>query len=295
MINPFIWILEKILGPRVTVEERIAHNKRLAGETDGSPVTRADLDALRDKVISMRAPIMACIPQVGVHSTRPDESRLGGWPGWPEGETLPQGENGKPMIFLAQINFADIPAFQPFPRQGLMQIFVACDDLLGCKFPSQNQDGFVVVYRGETEGLSTIDPFGGGPTPEDFVFQENLHKAGRPLAFEPQTMVPTFSHYEIAKEFDDLWNRDRSADYDALEEYFEGQHGPDMYLGGFPRFTQSDFRTADHMADYDQVIMQFGAPEGMMWGDVGEACFLMRLKDLQDRAFDKTAYSWDCS
>ena len=63
----------------------------------------------------------------------------------------------------------------------------------------------------------------------------------------------------------------------------------------YPRFVQYDIRKPDHLADYDQVVMQFGAPKDMMWGDVGEACFLMRREDLKNRAFDKAIYNWDCS
>ncbi len=41
--------------------------------------------------------------------------------------------------------------------------------------------------------------------------------------------------------------------------------------------------------------MQFGAPKDVMWGDVGEACFLMRHEDLENRAFGNAIYNWDCS
>ena len=296
MPNPFIWILEKILGPRMTVEERIAHNKRLAGIEVPEEAGDFDeqIDALIAKMESMRAPIMACLPQIGTPSTRADESRLGGWPGWPDGEALPVGPEGRPMLFLCQVNFAEMPPFDPFPREGLMQIFVASDELYGCGFPSRNRTGFTVVYHADTGGLATVDPYAGRP-PELTVFDGDLHSSGRPLAFEPREMVPTPEHYLIAAEFDVIWEQHKDADYGRFDNYYRAQYGPDIYLGGYPRFTQYDIRSPEQFADFDQVIMQFGAPRDMMWGDMGEACFLMRREDLQDRAFEKAIYSWDCS
>ncbi len=297
MVNPFIWILEKILGPRMTVEERIAHNKRLAGIADpeGPPVTQHELDDLKDRLLSMQAPVMGCLPQDGQVSNRPDESRLGGWPGWPEGEDLPAGSNGLPMLFLCQINFGEMPAFEPFPSGGLMQIFVARDEMYGCQFPSQDRESFRVIYRADAGGLTTIDPYQGAPVGEFTVFEEELHRAGRPVAFATENMVPPIAHYLIEAEFSAMWNRDRSADFDQIEDFCGERSGPEMYLGGYPRFTQYDIRSPDHLADYDQVIMQFGAPQNMMWGDMGEACFLMRRDDLEKRAFDRAIYNWDCS
>lgn len=297
MLNPFIWILEKILGPRMTREERIAHIKRLQegpDETSAAPVTDAQIETLVRKIDSMRAPLMACRPQAGPPSTRADESRLGGWPGWPEGEALPEDTSGRPMLFLCQINFAEMPPLEPFPADGLMQVFVASDDLYGCAFPSLDRQGFTVLYRPDPAGLTTIDPYAGGE-PELTVLQGDLHRQGRPIAFERQEMVPPPAHYLIAAQIDAMWRQDKSADYDRIDEYCDGHKGPEMYLGGYPRFVQSDIRTPDHLADYDQVVMQFGAPDGMMWGDVGEACFLMRRQDLKNRAFETAIYNWDCS
>lgn len=296
MRNPFIWILEKLLGPRMTVAERIAHNKHLAGleESEAAPVTDGQIEALIQKIESMRAPLMACRPRVGTPSTRADESRLGGWPGWPEGEGLPKDSSGRPMLFLCQINFAEMPPFDPFPTDGLMQIFVTADDMYGCAFPSENQQGFTVVYRAETADLVTVDPYA-GEGPEFSVFSPDLHRSGWALAFEPGFMLPTLEHYLIAAKLEAMWQQMSDADIDRIDEFCRDRNGPDMYLGGHPRFVQYDVRAPDRLADQDQVIMQFGAPDGMMWGDLGEACFLMRREDLKNLAFDKAIYNWDCS
>ncbi|MDJ0608712.1 MAG: DUF1963 domain-containing protein [Kiloniellales bacterium] len=271
-----------------------------------APVTRAELEALKDKIASMRAPIMACLPQTGERSTRPDESRLGGWPCWPEDEALPKDANGEAMMFLAQINFAEMPPLEPFPESGLMQIFVSCGDSYGCKFPSRHRDGFTVHYRAGTDGLFSLDPYEDEGVPFSVFDKRNLHWMGQPFVFERRDMVPPLNHYLIEPDYDALWQRTIFADSDVLDELFEENPGPDIYLGGFPRFTQLDFRAPDRpvgydepapvdLAAYDQVVMQCGAPEGVTWGDVGEACFLMRSEDLRKRAFDQAIYYWDCT
>ena len=108
-------------------------------------------------------------------------------------------------------------------------------------------------------------------------------------------MIPTANHYLIDAEIQAIWRQDDSADTDRIDIECHRHWGTEMYLGGYPRFVQYDIRSPDNLADHDQVIMQFGAPKDMMWGDVGDACFLMRREDLQDGAFEKAIYSWDCS
>jgi uncharacterized protein YwqG len=64
-------------------------------------------------------------------------SRLGGIPYIPIGEPPPPADH----VFIAQINFAEVPALEPLPRDGLLQLWVHDDDLYGL------EDGFRCVYR----------------------------------------------------------------------------------------------------------------------------------------------------
>src|SRR5690242_11678495 len=54
-------------------------------------------------------------------------SRLGGIPYIPVGEPPPPADH----VFIAQINFAEVPAMDPLPREGLLQLWVRDDDLYG--------------------------------------------------------------------------------------------------------------------------------------------------------------------
>lgn len=67
----------------------------------------------------------------------PTASRLGGIPYIPAGELPPPAD----LVFIAQINFAELPAMDPLPRDGLLQLWVHDDDLYGL------EAGFRCVYR----------------------------------------------------------------------------------------------------------------------------------------------------
>lgn len=247
---------------------------------------------------SLRQPSVECIPQIDKTSTRVDESRLGGWPAWPKGEDLPKDDDGESMIFLAQINFADAPAMTPYPRKGLLQFFCADDDLYGCELPSEAQSGFRTVFHESVDNLVLRDPYG-EELPEFMPFQdEDLCKDGYPLAFKEGTVLPTCEHHKIFSEIEHWWPRENTP-ADALKDgflkYLEDGLGGQMYYGGNPKFTQSDFRSAEVYSEYTHVLMQFGMPEGMMWGDAGEACFLLSEADLKNKKFSNAVFNWDCA
>jgi uncharacterized protein YwqG len=46
----------------------------------------------------------------------------------PKGMSYPQTPEGEYLHLLAQINFAEVPSLEPFPKQGILQFFIAnCD------------------------------------------------------------------------------------------------------------------------------------------------------------------------
>jgi len=246
---------------------------------------------------SLRRSAVECVPQTDKISTRVDESRLGGWPAWPKGQDLPKAEDGESMIFLAQLNFADTPAMAPFPSRGLLQFFCADEDLFGSKFPSEQQSGFRTIYHESTEDLILVDPYQ-GQIPEMMPFQdENLCENGYPLLFKEASALPGSANYEIYAKTEHLWSK-KDPNLDALiDSFFENLDNDaagQMFFGGHPKFVQYDIRSADKYSEYTHVLMQFGMPEGMMWGDAGEACFLISETDLKNKNFTNAIYSWDC-
>ena len=116
-------------------------------------------------------------------------SALGG-PAWRPDSTVewPVDRRGIVMMHLARINYAELPAFDGFPRSGVLQIFISTESVtLGAG--EGHGDGFVVEYWPDPkEGLAVQQPeldednfeetpLVGG-TPED-----TMHDNGRTLTF----------------------------------------------------------------------------------------------------------------
>ena len=76
------------------------------------------------------------------------DSKFGGFPYWDPSMTYPVDESGEKLVLLAQINFDQFPMDEPLPQTGLLQFFIAPDDMFGSDFdePCQ-QSGFRVVYH----------------------------------------------------------------------------------------------------------------------------------------------------
>ena len=77
-------------------------------------------------------------------------SKLGGNYYWKDADGL------KDYIFLAQINFSELPENDIFPKKGLLQFFVLNDDCYGL-FNETEKDGFKVVYHEDIEGGFEIE------------------------------------------------------------------------------------------------------------------------------------------
>ena len=226
-------------------------------------------------------------------------SSIGGRPSLPSETPWPLDENGEPMIFLAQINFGDMPPLEGYPAEGVLSFFVRDNDLNGCRFPSIGNDGFAVLYHESAEGLERRDlpEHGWEFTP----FSPELTQEGRRLTGQ-QTMGPISPNSLGLVHLTDIAFSD--APDELHEELYEGLTNAkesQVYYGGHPDFTQDDFRKIDDQPDYSEVLLQMGfVHDGaggidICWGDAGEACFLISKEDLAARRFDRVAYNWDCS
>ena len=93
--------------------------RRLFGRTTSAPISERDLEPLYAEAEKLRAPFVGLVPELGHAFSRPEQSRLGGRPFWPSDEPYPASAKSI-MVFLAQINFADMPELEDFPTQGLV-------------------------------------------------------------------------------------------------------------------------------------------------------------------------------
>lgn len=231
---------------------------------------------------------------IGVEEHAPElalGSRMGGTPWWPAGEPYPRDAKGNPLFLLVQINFADVPALAPFPRDGLLQIFIAADDLYGCDVDNPGRsEGFSCVYHTDLTRRA-LDDFSFLNAEKDrgyLPLQEPLR--ARALSFEVGRMPVDCTDYRFDKLLPEI-----AADETLHEAYCDFVAPPALRLGGYPTFTQTDPRSWPTGADFgDFTLLTVDTTDGIMWGDSGVAQFFMHEEDLKRRDFSKVVYNWDC-
>lgn len=223
---------------------------------------------------------------------RPEASSLGGLAWWPASRSYPRDAKGHPLHLLVQLNFADMPSLEPFPSKGLLQIFIAADDLYGCNFEDPaRQEGFCCVYHAEIDQapLSARDNPVLKSEPLGYLPLEN---PSMPLAlrFSLGRMAVDCTDYRFEKLLPEI-----AADDALRDAYCDFVQAPALRLGGYPTFTQEDPRAYNDAGRYgDFTLLTVDTTDGIMWGDSGVAQFFMHEADLRRGDFSRVAYNWDC-
>ncbi|RST76085.1 DUF1963 domain-containing protein [Siminovitchia acidinfaciens] len=241
------------------------------------------------------------IIQGKIQNTTPLESKFGGQPYWLKADEYPKDGNGEPLRLLAQINFSVMKVTIPdFPTEGILQFFVADDDVYGLNFDDMTeQDTFRVIYHDTIESdsskwMTEFPAFG-----DENYFPVEKECA---LSFVVSEEIVAANDYRFNKltGLDGLLENDEDEDYDAyddiMEEYYEVASGQGSKLGGYPFFTQEDPRAYGDYPIYDTLLLQIDSEDklSIMWGDVGVANFFIAKEDLKKLDFSKVLYNWDC-
>lgn len=233
--------------------------------------------------------------------TTPLQSKFAGNPYWLKSDPYPTSKKGEPLRLLAQINFSEIEKIPDYPEEGILQFFVADDDVYGLDFDDgTNQDTFRVVYHERIES----DP---SKWMSDFpVFDEDDQyfpvKNECALSFERSDELMSSGDYRfnVLTSLDTLLDSDDDEDFDTynetVEAYDEIASGQGSKLGGYPFFTQEDPRGYRVYPTFDTLLLQIDTDDemGIMWGDSGVGHFFIALEDLKKRDFSKVLYNWDC-
>ena len=265
----------------------------------------SDLAEFREWFDAQTKPAIALIPDAG----RPvvaTGSRLGG-PAWlAKGEPWPTDTKGEPMEFLAQLDMADCRLLDGYPCTGIVQFFIARDDTYGLHHGEFKDGG---LFRSEY-AVRHVHPHESGqlvPQPElavtaedrygDFTVFEDRDTRRNGIALRPERFTDRMAvNIHEAEERLLPWYRDY--DVAALWDHVEAEENrrrESHHTGGYPAYTQVDIRGYDAYRGYDQVLLRLTSDGHLMWGDVGEAVFLMRPDDLADGDFSRVLYSWDCT
>lgn len=227
-------------------------------------------------------------------------SQLGGDAWWPdEGLAYPTDADGRGLFLLAQINFDDTPTLDPFPDKGVLQFFIAADDLFGCDFDNPAvQNGFRLAYHASTDCERMMElptrrhnaPDLGRGSLQDYSPLE-APLIPQYLGFATSTMLIDTSDYRF-----DTMLPEISDDDQLLQAYEDlaNRDVPPLRLGGYPTFTQQDPRAYATTKLGDFSLLTSDTMDGIMWGDCGVAQFFATADDVRRLDFSRAAYNWDC-
>lgn len=203
------------------------------------------------------------------------DSYVGGHPFLPVGQEWPVGANDEAMHFVAQVNFADVPALPGFPTSGLLQIFVESDDVWGLTFDdTMGLTGFHCRWHTAADlqqPVATTNPASPIPIPTDSYSPVAASTTPRRLAFTETRMLPQgwehlepvmYRHPRAFEVLSDLWE-----DHEDLAD--ATLDGWDVQVGGWPSFVQAPPPVPEGRST--QLLLGFGSNGLMMWGDVGTA------------------------
>ncbi|SEF66412.1 YwqG family protein [Lachnospira multipara] len=288
------------------IEERWQkRTPKIKGETIGKDKLDFILERIKKEtetdVISIR---------LGIDTPGLCDSKVAGYPYWPKDKEYPLDNEGNKMLLLAQINLADFK-HEKFPDHGLLQFFVANDDMIGL----DEENGHKVVYHefiDETISLDDVKNMGiiSNEDIEDEFFMFPTQKS-YPMMFEVKRESINSYQDDFRERVADIlkenfqidckdkfyWNYLSEDDVNYIEQ---GQDGANHKLLGYPIFCQEDPR--DYMKDayekYDTLLFQLDSEYDrafdLMFGDSGVSNFFINSEKLAKLDFSDVLYNWDC-
>ena len=246
------------------------------------------------------------------------DSKLGGTPYFPKDMEYPRGKKnkfeGQPLLLLAQLNFEQIPNIPDFPTKGILQFFIAADDLYGMSpdygEEMAHQHNFRVIYHEniitDTSLLLSEDEI---PAPEVDDMYMPFTGEFKLTAGEPEKMQANIFDFRFGDAFvkaynefadepvEELWDIDDSITdplYDKTDDF------PNAVIGGYPIFTQDDPRCVEDVADCDVLLFELDSYYNteigidIMWGDSGTGSFMIPRDRLKALDFSRVLYNYDC-
>lgn len=245
-------------------------------------------------------------------------SRLGGCGYWPRSMPYPRSRtSGKPLSLLAQINFAEMPPLEDFPKSGLLSFYIigADDDfeeLWGLSYENPVDDnGFRVMYFPDHREESYSE------AEQAAIFKEEGYREvflpvhsysgaavkmnGRPGRSHPLTDCKEAEEIYGGQFYYDYYADLLGEDSAAFKKLTEAFGSQSHLIGGYPYFTQNDPRLAnDPEGEFDTLLLQLdidGDQDGgwsLMWGDAGVGNFFINRQSLKNLDFSRVLYNWDC-
>lgn len=265
-----------------------------AANPEGPPITPEEHANFAAWLAAQERPAVRLSPQLG--PAEPDGCRLGG-PVWlAEWQDWPYSPQGQPMEFLAQLDFAALPALPGFPGTGVVQVFLPTDDDLMGMNPDDPAASTVAVLS-RPNGAGTVRRENLAATERHArvaALSDKASLAGVPLVPKLTTMPMQLDQWQVDARLHGHHRREGFEDWeDLLDEIVAPPNA--HHVGGYPGFVQYDFRAEGRHDDYDICLLHLTSDDHVQWGDVGEANLLIRAEDVAAGDFSRVIFWWDCS
>ena len=247
-------------------------------------------------------------------------SKFGGVPYLPEGVDAPTNADGDPLGMIAQINCAELPDNDVYPKTGIVQFWLNLkDDQWGMNFDNPiAQDNTRVTYYPEVgapdtkAALPQIDwEDVGWP-----IYPENVELA---LSFEVIQQGDVILSEDFFDAFVEQWNSlypdqtiEELDELDDLSDELVTDFLDDFTefhkIGGKPIFVQNDPRDfEDNLKNYTVDLLTIVSEDvrdpresgnsrniEIMWGDMGTANWLITPEQLAACDFSQVLFEWSC-
>lgn len=211
-------------------------------------------------------------------------SKFLGTPYLPKEIEYPKDKQNRPMILLAQINFAEIPSLENYPDRGILQFFVSSDwyDL----------DDYKILFH-ENTGLEFQTDF-------SFISKELYEES--PIYCEHKLNFTKGIEYGSSEDFrfdmnfkgKDYWDFYETLNKNQKSEIEKIIDGTGHKIGGYAYFTQGDVRDYNKNLKDDLLLLQIDTDDEIMFGDGGIANLFINPQDLYNKNFEKAWFTWDC-
>src|SRR5688572_17027254 len=265
------------------------------------------------KIASSKLPHVSITPVRA--QTKPWESKLLGVPYFPKDKRWPVDRDGKPLVMLAQINFAEMPPLAGYPTEGILQLYVSPG------YDETHTWGMRIdgTHKTELARLTDHSYFRAVYFPTVSHDAENLisetpqiefsEESGFPISDEARLTFKADASYVrhddyrfrryFGKDGYDFFYDDDSVRDELVDEYdeFIGGRYYQGRIGGYSRAEQRDPRLDFSNEDWlllfsldSFVTEEYSAG----WADGGVGNFYIRRRDLAKRDFSRVMHYWDC-
>lgn len=232
------------------------------------------------------------------------QSRLGGSIWAPDAQTQwPEDEMARPLLHVAQLNFADFDPPEGFPNRGLLQIFVRHDGRGLPIVAAETEEEelaqsplFTRWYENPTGGVSLPVPEPLTAMTKGMLASDEARNEGVALRAIRQTLPANPYAWPYWDEVYLNLTRRRPANDTAaqlqngLKSHFDkilnayGGH----WIGGHPSFSREDKRRSQQtLRGLDRVLLHVGFDKHVCIGDAGAINILISRHDLKQRRFDR--------